>query len=67
MTRRTVSVPHSPVRLPDAVEAASFWASVLLPLAYVPLLYAGPDHLWTVLGLVALHAVALVLGHGHHP
>lgn len=45
----------------------SFWASILLPLAYLPLLHGGlTGGETTVLGaLVAINALALFLGHDH--
>lgn len=52
------------------VETASFWAAIGLPVIYVPLLLAPPvtagdERL--VAALVALHAVALLLGHSYDP
>jgi len=49
------------------VRAAAFWVAVLLPLAYLPLLagLSGGVAADTVLGLAALHATALLVGHVH--
>lgn len=45
----------------------AFWASILLPLAYVPLLHGGLSGSEpTILGaLVAVNAAALLVGHDH--
>jgi hypothetical protein len=50
------------------VRGAAFWAAALLPFVHVPLLLAGVQSaadLWLYLGLLAVNAVALVLGHDH--
>lgn len=51
------------------VEAAAFWAAVVLPFLHVPLLLSGlnsgPQVVAFVL-LVVLNVVAVVLGHSHH-
>jgi len=49
------------------VRTAAFWTAVLAPLAYVPLLAGGLDasQALTLLTMFAVHAVALVVGHGH--
>ena len=70
MPRWMVPVPVVPVdRTPlgRVVEPLAFWSSVLLPFAYVPLLYGGfgegqPE---LFVGLVALNVLCLVLGHEH--
>jgi len=49
------------------VRGMSFWAAILLPLVYLPLLsgglgsQAGP----LVIGLLAANVIALVIGHNH--
>lgn len=51
------------------VRAASFWSAVTLPFLYLPLFVVGPESgaEWLVVaGLIALHAVALLVGHAHH-
>jgi len=51
-----------------AVRAVAFWTAVLLPLAYLPLLFAGVVGAVDPVGLVALvgvHAVAVLVGHVH--
>ena len=49
------------------VRATAFWATVLLPLVYVPLAYAT-EGAGMLLALLALHIVCVVLGHEHnHP
>ncbi|MFC4543863.1 hypothetical protein ACFO5R_18205 [Halosolutus amylolyticus] len=48
------------------VTAAGFWIGTLLPVAYVPVILAGIDsmsRLSLFVGLLALHALALVIGH----
>jgi hypothetical protein len=48
------------------VQVVAFWAAIFLPFVYLPLLYGGLDgELWTFSGLLALNAVALVLGHDY--
>ncbi|MFB6218913.1 MAG: hypothetical protein ABEH77_07015 [Halobacteriaceae archaeon] len=52
-----------------AARAAAFWSAVVLPFLYLPLVVAGPRSAteWLAVGvLVAVHAVALVVGHTHH-
>jgi len=51
-----------------AVEAAFFWAAIVLPFLHVPLLLAGVGTSAETLafaGLLALNLVALVVGHRH--
>jgi hypothetical protein len=49
------------------VRAAAFWLAVLMPLTYVPMLASGQiaERLTAFTLLVALNAVAFVLGHSH--
>ena len=49
------------------LRALSFWTAVLLPLAYFPLVADGLESGETsvLLVLVAVNAVALLLGHEH--
>jgi len=52
-----------------AARAAAFWSAVTLPFLYLPLLVVGPQSPaeWLTVGtLVAVHAVALLIGHAHH-
>lgn len=52
------------------VEAVAFWIAALLPLAYLPLVLAieyGPAPLRALFALVAINAVALLVGHRHEP
>lgn len=52
------------------VVALSFWTAVVLPFLYLPALFFGPDQpsvRQAVLVLMALHAVALFVGHRHSP
>ena len=48
-------------------EFAGFWSAVLLPFVYVPMLVGGvaAGQQTTFIALVALHAVALIAGHGY--
>lgn len=45
----------------------SFWASILLPLAYLPLLHGGltGSEPTVLVALVAINALALLAGHGY--
>jgi hypothetical protein len=47
------------------VKRLAFWGSVLLPVAYIPVLSGaiGGDVLLTLVGLVALNLACLVIGH----
>ncbi|WP_458207213.1 hypothetical protein [Haladaptatus sp. NG-SE-30] len=48
------------------VQFVGFWMSVSLPLFYIPLLYQGMELGVTVfVGVLAVHVVSLVLGHGY--
>ncbi|MDS0473766.1 hypothetical protein [Natrinema sp. 1APR25-10V2] len=51
-----------------SVTAAGFWLGTLLPVAYLPFLVGGIDsisQLSLFLGLVSIHALALVVGHDY--
>lgn len=51
-----------------AVRSVSFWGAVVLPFTYLPLLAADvamTNPAWFV-GLLAVNALAAVLGHSHH-
>jgi len=69
MSRSTVALPTpSDFRSPGRVlEPLGFWAAVVLPFSYLPLLYGGLSvgQFALFLGLVALNAAALVLGQEH--
>lgn len=50
------------------VTAAGFWAGALLPFVYLPVFVVGVDSLTEFglfVGLLALNAVALVIGHDY--
>ena len=51
------------------VRAAAFWSAVALPLAYVPLVATGAawDLPLVFCALLALNALAFLVGHGHDP
>lgn len=52
-----------------AVETVGFWAAVLLPLTYVPLLLTGlssQQDATLLAALVVLHLLALSAGHAHN-
>lgn len=54
--------------LRDGIEAAFFWAAIVLPFLHVPILLAGPDtptEAVTFLALLCLNAVAIVIGHAY--
>lgn len=53
-----------------ALRAIAFWLSVALALAY-PIVFGIVDTAFVdqtmIVGIVALHAVTIVIGHGYHP
>jgi hypothetical protein len=57
--------PDGPRALHRRVKAVSFWVGVGLPVLYLPLLVAGAPGFErpVAVALVALHALALVVGH----
>ncbi|WP_178917261.1 hypothetical protein [Natronomonas gomsonensis] len=53
-------------RIRKPIEAAAFWAAVLLPVAYVPVLadgIGGIQGAGLFTSLVALHLLVLAVGH----
>jgi hypothetical protein len=66
-------LPSSPPRvlrrLASEGQRLAFWAAVVLPLAYVPLLSSSVDdrQLLAVGALVAIHVVCLLVGHDYSP
>lgn len=55
-------------RLQDVLEAAAFWAAIVLPVAYVPVLGSGVGDGYSaalLAALLAVHLVAVTVGHGH--
>lgn len=54
-------------RLARTVRAAAFWTAVALPFAYLHLLWGGltAPEVGVFFALLAVNAVALVLGHEH--
>lgn len=73
MNSRSVSLPTSTSRalhsLTGGVQRIAFWAAVLLPLAYVPLLATpiNDPQLMTLAGLIAVHVGCLLAGHDYSP
>ncbi len=76
----THTTTHDPVvprwkRLVAGVRRLAFWGSILLPLAYVPLLSGSgvlsgtldSGEVLAVAGLVALNVLCLLIGHGYDP
>jgi hypothetical protein len=62
------SLPTRLDGLRETVEATAFWTAILLPLAYVPVLYLGLTDPVTVLAfgaLVAVHLSALSISHDY--
>ncbi|PCR92316.1 hypothetical protein [Natrinema ejinorense] len=56
------------MRLHYSVTAAGFWIGTLLPVVYLPVILTGIDsisRLSLFVGLLALHALALVVGHDY--
>lgn len=51
-----------------SLTAAGFWLGTLLPVAYLPVFLSGVDSVQSlslVFGLLAVHALALVVGHSY--
>jgi hypothetical protein len=73
MNSRLLSLPTPSTRpwqtLASGVQRIAFWAAVLLPLAYVPLLSAPVDkpELLTLGTLIAVHVCCLLAGHDYSP
>lgn len=56
------------MRFERTVTAVCFWVAALLPFVYLPVLVSGVDsaaRFAVVVGLLALNAVALVVGHDY--
>jgi hypothetical protein len=53
--------------LEATIRRVSFWAAIVLPLVYLPLLSGGfgPQTGYTVISLLALNLIALFVGHSH--
>ncbi|WP_440766080.1 hypothetical protein [Natronorubrum sp. DTA7] len=54
------------VHLGHTITAAGFWLGTLLPVAYLPVFFAGIDSVTTLsilVGLLTVHALALIVGH----
>lgn len=51
------------------VRAAAFWSAVALPLTYIPMVATGAvwDQPVVFCALLALNALAFLVGHGHDP
>ena len=51
----------------ESVRLVAFLLAAALPLTYLPLVAAGlvGDHFLTFAGLLALHAVTILVGHGY--
>ncbi|MUW13538.1 hypothetical protein GJ633_01895 [Halorubrum sp. CBA1125] len=49
------------------VRAATFWAAIVLPLAYVPAAYGvmGFETAWSTIALIAVHIACVLIGHEH--
>ncbi len=71
MSSRTVPrpAPLAPARrvVADVCRPVAFWAAVVLPVAYGPLLFGGVNELQLQLlgALVVVHLGCLVLGHDY--
>lgn len=56
------------MHLGNSVTAVGFWIGTLLPVAYLPVFLSGIDSaesLSLVVGLLAIHALALIVGHDY--
>ena len=65
---RTASASAGVAGLRESIEAGAFWAAIVLPVGYVPFLTLGIDGAERAVAfgaLVALHFVALTLGHSY--
>ncbi|WP_339104697.1 hypothetical protein [Haloterrigena salinisoli] len=52
----------------NSVTAVGFWIGTLLPVVYLPVFLSGIDSagsLSLVVGLLATHALALIVGHDY--
>ncbi|SHH51944.1 hypothetical protein [Halobaculum gomorrense] len=51
----------------EPIRALAFYAAIVLPLVYLPLIANGitAERLTIIAGLLLANAAALVLGHGH--
>ena len=60
-------VRQGTLALRASVQRLSFWAAIVLPLVYLPLLSGGlePQTGSIVIGLLALNLIALFVGHNH--
>lgn len=78
MSSRTVRSAPGPVRsnarvaverAVNGLRTAAFWATVLLPALYVPVLYGGiaGQRTGIALLLLALNAACALIGHDHSP
>lgn len=66
--RRSVGVASTAAKMGlRSMEAVTFWAAVLLPFAYLPLLFGGlgESEQFVFTALVAANVFALVVGHDH--
>jgi len=55
-------------QLDASIELLAFWAGIMLPVVYLPVLAGGLGNLTEFgmsLGLIALHLLALIVGHEH--
>jgi hypothetical protein len=73
MNRRPVPLPsrvEPPLgSLVGGLKRLAFWAAVVLPLAYLPLLSSPIDtqQSLVLIGLVAVNVVCLLVGHDYSP
>ncbi|MUV59101.1 hypothetical protein SAMN04487947_3739 [Halogeometricum rufum] len=66
--RRSIGLANSAARLTlRSAETVTFWAAILLPLTYLPLLAGGLEQaeMLRFAGLLACNLFALVAGHGY--
>lgn len=49
------------------LRGVAFWGAILLPVTYLPMLFAetGPSEPALLLALIVLNVLAFVVGHGH--
>ena len=66
--RRSIGLASTAARLTlRSAQTVTFWAAVLLPLTYLPLLHEGlaQAEMLRFAGLLACNVFALVAGHGY--
>ncbi len=56
------------IHLNRSVTAAGFWLGTLLPIVYLPVIFAGIDSMQRLslfVALLSIHVLALIVGHDY--